>query len=233
MNWKTLSRRSGIQILIALTLLIPTGLRSGRGADGPPAKTLSGPDHLVPLDPYNWASEYFRWYCNKLQLPTRPEAAVMVRLPSFDPEECLVIHESRDERPTYTLIYTRANQNIWYSMPHNSEDGKQKSVKVSRQEVSLPSELAGRVCRIWETMLRGVRYPSRDQDFEVMDGVRTEFWRHSMYGQTSPPLKGAPKLLNDLGRVLMRYCSVPEDRRPKVLEEVERKCRALEKYLGL
>jgi hypothetical protein len=155
----------------------------------------------------------------------------MVYLPSFDPEECLVIHETKGERPTYMLVHTRTDQNIWYSMPQNSEDGKRKRVVVTRHEVSLPPELAGRVCRIWERMLRGVRYPARDPDFEVMDGVTIEFWRHGMYGHTSSPVGDAPRLFVDRGRSVINYCSVPEGQRPKALKDVEEKCRALEQYL--
>jgi hypothetical protein len=219
------------QLLIALALLIPAGPRYDQGAGGPPAKIPTGPDHLVPLDPPRWASEYPRLYRNELQLPGPREAAVMVYLPSFAPEEGLVIRESEGKRPSYTLVHTRADRNIWYSMPQNSEDGKRKRVAVTRREISMPPELAGRVCRIWERMLRGVRYPAQDPDFEVLDGERIEFWRHGMYGQTSSPESGAPKLFVDLGRTLINYCSAPEEQRPGALRDVEGKCRALEQYL--
>jgi hypothetical protein len=157
----------------------------------------------------------------------------MVYLPSFDPEECLVLHEAKGDRPTYTLVHTRADRNIWYSMAQNSDDGKPKPVHVRRREVDLPPDLAGRVCRIWERMLRGVRYPTRDPDFAVMDGTRVEFWRRGMFGDTYEPERGAPKLLVELGRSLIDYCSASEDHRPRARRDVEQKCRSLEHYLGI
>jgi hypothetical protein len=219
------------QVLVALALLIPAGACHGQGDDGVPPRILTGPDHLVPIYPGRWAGEYWRLYRKELQLPVQPEAAVMVYLPSFDPEECLVIHETKGERPTYTLVHTRADRNIWYSMPQNSEDGKRKHVIVTRREVTLPPGLAERVCGIWERMLRGVRYPAKDPDFDIVDGEMIEFWRHGMFGQTLSPDGGAPKLFVELGRSLIKYCSASTDQRPVAQKDVEAKCRALEQYL--
>jgi hypothetical protein len=159
----------------------------------------------------------------------------MVYLPPFDSEECLVLHEAKGDRPTYTLVHTRADRNIWYSMAQNSDDGKPKAVYVKRREVTLPPDLAGRVCRIWERMLRGVRYPARAPapDSSILDGTRVEFWRRGMFGDTLSPDRGAPMLLVELGRSLIDYCSASEDRRPKAQTDVERKCRALEHYLRI
>jgi hypothetical protein len=153
-------------ILVALTLLISAGLPYAHADDGGPPRIPTEPDHLEPIFPGRWAGEYWRLYRKELQLPIPPEAGVMVYLPSFDPEECLVIHETKGDHPNYVLVHTRADENLWYSMPENSEDGKRKRVTVKRREVILPPAVAGRVCHVWERMLRGVRYPAIDRNLE-------------------------------------------------------------------
>ena len=171
-------------VLVVLGLLTQAGDCHGQRPDAAPGRALIGPDHLEPILPARWTSPYAKLYRKLLQLPVGPEPAVMVYLPSFDPEECLVLHEAKGDRPTYTLVHTRADRNIWYSMAHNSGDGKPKSVYVKRREVTLPPDLAGRVCRIWERMLRGVRHPAKAPDSFILDGTRVEFWRHGMFGYT-------------------------------------------------
>jgi hypothetical protein len=219
------------EVLVGLVVLISAGLSHGQADDASPPRRATEPDHLEPIYPFHWAGDYCRLYRKELRLPTQPEAGVMVYLPAFDPEECLVIHATKGTPPTYVLVYTRANENLWYSMPENSEDGKPKRVMIKRREVALPPVVAERVCRVWERMLRGVRYPAIDRNYDTMDGEKIEFWRNGMFGQTLSPSGGAPKLFVDLGRSLINYCSSSVNQRPGALRDAEVKCRALEHYL--
>ncbi len=219
--------------LVVLVLSLPAGPCLGQDRADLPEKAPDEPDHLVPLDPYpaRWHTKYTKLYRRKLKVPKRHEAAVMVYRPSFEGEECLVIHESEGNEPSFTLIHTRADQNIWYSMPENSDDGERKRVVVTGREVPVPRELGERICRVWDRMLRGVRYPVPDEEPGGADGVSIEFWRHRMYGRAWSPSGGAPKGLVDLGRSLVEYCEAPADRRAEALKEIEKRCQVLERYL--
>jgi hypothetical protein len=220
------------RVLVVLVLLLSAGACFGQDEAKPPEKSPDEPDHLVPLDPYpyRWKRRYMRLCREKLQIPREPGATVMVYMPSFVPEECLVVHESEGERSSFTLIHTRADKNIYYSMPENN-GGKRERVAVTRREATLPPELAGRVCRVWDRMLRGIRYPIPDEENRGDDGVTIEFWRHRMFGKTWSPTGGAPRLLVELGRSLIAFCDAPEEKRPGALKDVEMRCRALERYL--
>jgi hypothetical protein len=218
-------------VLFALLVLILPGLSHAQADDAPRPRITTEPDHLEPIYPGSWTGDYWRLYRKELRLPTQPEAGVMVYLPAFRPEECLVVHATNGPPPTYVLVHTRADKSLYYSMPENSEDGKPKQVMVKRREVALPPVVAERLCRVWDRMLRGVRYPAIDRKTDIMDGERIEFWRHGMFGQTHSPSGGAPKLFVDLGRSLINYCSSSEEQRVGALRDVEAKCRALEHYL--
>lgn len=218
---------------MALAFLLSAGLGYAQDEPIPPEKAPDEPDHLVPLNPYpaRWHTRYMKLCQRKLKLPAGPEAAVMVYRPAFDPEECLVIHESGGEKPAYRLIHTKADRNIWYSMPENSDEGERERVKVARRECPMPPELAERVCRVWDRMLRGVRYPIPDEEPGGADGVTIEFWRHRMYGKAWSPEGGAPRLFVDLGRSLIDLCGAAEGERGKAQRDVEERCRVLERYL--
>ncbi|QEH35863.1 hypothetical protein OJF2_44200 [Aquisphaera giovannonii] len=217
-----------------LGLVLLVGRCPGQDEAEVPKRQVDQPDHLVPIDPYpgDWHESYAKLYRKTLQLPEPGEAAVMVYMPSFSGEEGLVIHETEGKDPSFILIHTRADRNIWYSMPENSDDGKPKRVVVTRREAPLPAETAWRVCRLWERMLRGVRYPiPAEEDSTGLDGETIEFWRHNMYGTTWSPEGGALRGLLDLGRALADYCEVSEDKRAATLKTVQGRCQALERYL--
>ena len=222
--------RTPTRVVLMLLMLVSPCL--GRDPAEPPDKAPDEPDHLVPINPYpaEWSQRYAKLYRKKLKLPERNEAAVMIYRPAFDAEESLVLHRSEGRPPSFALIHTRADRNIWYSMPENSDDGERKRVRVTRREAPLPSELAERVRRVWDRMLRGVRYPIPEEGVGA-DGVTIEFWRHGMYGKAWSPTGGAPKLFVDLGRSLVDYCTSPKDQRPNASGVVERRCQALESYL--
>jgi hypothetical protein len=203
-------------------------------------------DHLVPIDPYYGhpvLRKYAELYSTLLQVPGwETKAAVMVYRPSFEPEECLVIYETEEKRQRYTLIYTRADRNIWYSMPENRDEEERRKrperVKVTHHEAPLPPYLARRVGKLWERMLAGVRYPGPEFDGSGIDDATVIELRYTrkfgrpMYGEARSPSLGAPKLLVDLGRALIDYASIAEPGRANVRQRVEAKCQALEEYLA-
>src|SRR5207249_712870 len=139
-----------------------------------------------------------------------------------------ILHAPKGGPAKYTLVYVRADESIWSSMPENNDENRQKPVKATRREAPLPPELAKRVLSLWEKMLRGVRYPEPENDNDGLDGETIEFWGNFMFGETWSPSHGAPKLFVELGRSLMEYCEAPETKRADLLKVVEGKCQALE-----
>jgi hypothetical protein len=220
--------------IIALVLVVLVSPSFGQDDTPIRAKAKNEPDHLVPVDPSpaRWAKRYTKLWRKTLKLPKESAAAVMVYRPSFEGEQCLVIHESKKSGSrTFTLVCTRADRSIWCSMPENSDDGKSTRVAVTRHEATLPVELADRLCRVWERMLRAVSYPDEDEDHDGTDGVFIEFSRHQMYGETWSPTSGAPRGFVDLGKSLIDYCTAPEAKQAGLMQNIETRSKALERYL--
>jgi hypothetical protein len=144
--------------------------------------------------------------------------------------------QTDDKIPQYRLILTRADTNIWYSMPENNEEGERKAVKVTRREASLPPDLAGRVCGLWEAMLRGVRYPKPEEMPSASTGRPSSSGGHEALEadvrRDVVPDPGRPFALVDLGRSLIEYVDADEAGRAARLKAVDEKCRALERYLA-
>lgn len=237
---------------ILLVLLAWQGVRAQAPPDerGRPKEARKGIweiDHLVPIDPHDDHPVHRRYRELRhklLQVPGREKkAAVMVYAPSFDPEECLYLYKKEGEGARYTLVHTRADRNIWYSMPENRDEGEPgkgpEPVKVTRHETSLTPDPGGRVSALWEQMLAGVRYPGPEFDGSGIDDAtvvefrcaRGEFGR-TMYGVARSPSRGAPKRLLDLGRSLIDYASADEAERPRLRKVVEERCQALEDDLA-
>lgn len=222
--------RLAVVILASLILADPC---PGQDAAGPPvpAPAAGEPDHLVPVPPDPVPASYRAAWHARLGVPRGREAGVMIRLPSFEPEECLVIRESADDPPAYTLTHARADRNIWYALAANRDDGRAQTVAVTRTEARLPPDLGRRACRNWDRMLRNVRYPAPGEGEGGCDGVTTEFRRERMYGETWSPEGGSPAALVDLGLALIAACDAPEAKRAEALKQVEERCAALERYL--
>ncbi|HEX8202816.1 MAG TPA: hypothetical protein VF590_20230, partial [Isosphaeraceae bacterium] len=209
------------QRLIGILLaLLPGVIAHAQDFDGQ-AREIPQPDHLVPVAPY--APDFHREYlglCHELLQVSERETAVMIYMPSFEPEEGLVLRETEGPEPRYELIATRADRSIWYSMPKNNQEHKQRAVKVTRHRAPLPADLARHVCRLWEAMLRGVRYPGPEMEGVAVDGATTEFrWRPpfggTLHGETWSPTKGSPRHFVELGRSLIEYCDAAEAERAR------------------
>lgn len=214
---------------------------------GPPLQERARPEpgHLVPVDPYppGRIHEYLK-LCHELLRVTESEAVelfethkrgtvVMVCRPSFRPEECLALRE-KDGAREYHLIYTRANRNIFDSMPDDADIEPLPRIKVAKVVKLLDRDRAQRVYDIWERMLRGVRYPEGGPRAGCPDDGETFEFRYAwkgMYGETCTPSRGAPKLLADLGNSLILYCQSQNDQLENTLMRLDKKCEAIERVL--
>lgn len=200
------------------------------------------PDHLVPLDPHpgDWDIRYSKQVRSRLKLDDQPYDLQMLVRPSFSPEYVVRIYgfSSRVSK-TLVVTYTSAEKSIWYSMPENNQERKQKDVPVSTKLAELPNPLATRVYKVWERMLRRTRYPQVPH--QGLDGTTYEFSFSRVYGDItmltaygeiwSPSERKSPLLFIELGESLIAYCKAWPAEQSTAAQAIEEKAKQLEKYL--
>jgi hypothetical protein len=134
----------------------------------------------------------------------------------------------------YSLVYARAERSIWDSMPED-DDGEPARVKVTTLTKPFDRRRAQRVYDLWERMLKGVRYPDGGPGAGLLDDgemIEFRYTRKGMYGETCSPEKGAPRLLTDIGDILITCCKSQGDELRKSLKALDAKCTELETYLN-
>ncbi|MEO7097859.1 MAG: hypothetical protein ABI162_00750 [Luteolibacter sp.] len=159
----------------------------------------------------------------------------MVLRPSFDGESSLILHggEQRQEfsaTEKFFLTYSLAEKNLWYSMPENNEEKKQKEINVTVTTVPVPKPMAVRLCSIWNRMILRTRVPVTSVN--GFDGISIEFATQRGYGETWTPMqRKSPLLFVELGESLIDYCKASEEDRKAKLKKVSQKAGKLENYL--
>lgn len=217
-----------------------------QGAEPPPQpRILPELHHLVPVDPYpsDVSARYIKECHGVLRVAEaessglfqfhRRGTVVMVRRPSFDPEECIALREEAGAR-AYNLIYTRADRNIFWSLSKDDEKEEHARIKVIEVTRPLDRNRAERVYDLWEMMLKGVRYPEGGPRAGRPDDGETIEFRYSwkgMYGETCSPSRGATKMLADLGDSLILYCKSQNYELEKNLKFVDESCEKLKATL--
>ncbi|MCB1086255.1 MAG: hypothetical protein KDM63_04365 [Verrucomicrobiae bacterium] len=202
-------------------------------AVGPPE-----PDHLIPVDPYpgDWHVRYTDQLRNRLGLDQVFYFRMLV-MPSFSSEYSVSLFG--DERNPWdlasakklTLKYSIADRSIWYSMPENNDEKKQKDVRVAVQSTEFPKALGVRLFKLWDRMLRDTRYPAGDNS--GLDGVTYEFAMWCRYGEIwSPNQRKSPLLFIELGESLINLCKATPEDRESALKDIEEKAAQLEIYLN-
>ena len=214
----------------------------------PPAKedskqvVFSEPDHLLPVDPYpgDWHVRYTQQLAEHFKLNESFDARMLIR-PSFDAESVISLHREKkdpnepfsEKKEDYLLTYscTTSEKNIWYSMPENNDQKEQKKVTVSVVTTAMPKDLALRVLKVWERMMRRTSYNS--PSLAGLDGTIFEFSMPGMYGETwSPNHRKSPLLFIELGASLIDYCKADDAGRVAARKSIEGKAAALELYLS-
>jgi hypothetical protein len=99
---------------------------------------------------------------------------------------------------------------------------KPEDVPLDRCEKPLDMALARRIAALWDTMLRGTRYTSREEieaaskkiavnggvDTVLVDGTAYHFYTEGMVGQTYNPDTGtAPALLSEIAEAMFQTCA--------------------------
>jgi hypothetical protein len=213
-------------------LLVPILLLSGIALR---AEEPCRPDHLTPVDPYpgDWHVRYTDLVHKHLLPPYRFFAAMIVR-PSFESEYSVVLHGTKEDyeldwakTPKVFVSHFAAEKNIWYSMPENNSEKKQKEIKVTTRTTEIPKSLANRVQGLYLEMLKHSRY-FHDDAIEV-DGTDWEFTAGGMYGQSRLHCT-SPALLAHLGLSMMDYCDSAEHDRKAYLGDIEEAVSNLELY---
>jgi len=196
------------------------------------------PDHLIPVDPYpdDWSVRYANQLRERFGLDSTFYFRMLVR-PSFDAEYSVsLIGDERhypwkiDSDTKLTMKYVVADKSIWYAMPDNNDEKKQKDVNVTIQTTEIPMALALRLIELWDQMLLGTRYSS--PDIGGLDGATYEFAMWQRYGETwSPHHQKSPLLFVELGESLVDLCKAPPANRDFAVKKVEEKAAKLETYL--
>jgi hypothetical protein len=225
-----------IRVIIALAFLLSA--RACQAQEKPAVEQEApAPDHLVPIDPFpdEQMLRHRKLYRETLYPEAGHNDAVLIIQPSFKPDESLVIRIGRVYPVTFTLIHTKVNRNIYFSMAENSKDRKAKELVTTRREVPFPTVQAERARRLWVRMLERTRYVPLDvrNRVDAFDGTTFEFEYNMMFGESVAAAEGETVvLLEELGEALIHYCSVAEDKRGDALKEVDEKCLELERRLG-
>lgn len=231
--------------LIGLLAFLALCTMDARSEPPPQRKGESEIGHLVPVAPY--PNERHRAYitaCHgilriadlettELFVAQKHGTAVMVRRPSFQPEECLALKEKSKDRK-YEIIHRRAGRNVWYAIENEGEKGINE-IPVSETIRRLDKDRAVRIYALWARMLRRVRYPEEGPRAGCPDDGETIEFRYTwkgMYGETCSPSQGSPKMMADLGNALILYCLAPDNQLKKTLELVDKKCDDLERLLN-
>ena len=194
------------------------------------------PDHLIPVDPYpsDWRVRYTSALHSRIKAKTYFFAQMETR-PSFSGESCLQLHgedgiSEFSAAKSFFLTYSEADTSIWYSMPENSDDGKQGAVNVTITTVPISKAVASRLCTIWNEMLMRTHMPK--EDATGLDGITIEFATPRGYGKTWTPTEPkSPLLLVKLGESLIQYCKAAENNRASLMKDVETKAANIERYL--
>ncbi len=215
-------------LLSVIPLLVVTG--GLRGADN------CQPDHLTPVDPYpgDWHVGYTNLVQKHLLPPYRFFAAMIVR-PSFEGEYSIVLHGTKedyeldwDKTAKVFVSHFTAEKNIWYSMPENNSEKKQKEIKVATKTTEIPKSVAKRVQGLFLRMLEKTRYFHDDAIY--VDGTDWEFMAGGMYGESRVQCTST-SLLARLGLSMMDYCDSTEQQRKAYLGDIEEAASNLEKYM--
>jgi hypothetical protein len=194
------------------------------------------PDHLAPPTPNteDYSISYRKLLTSNLKLDSR-YLALMLVTPSFEGEYSLLLEgdgnsASIKESKTFSLTLTKSVESIWYSMPGNNQEEKQKEIKLKTSTASISPALAARVLDLWNQMIARAREPENPNT--GLDGVTIEFATASGRGEVwSPSRRNSPLLLAELGETLVQYCQAPEKDREEMLKEINTAADALETYL--
>jgi len=207
-------------------------------ASAPDAGGMRELDHLVPVDPYpgDWSVRYSD-KLRKLFVLEPPFSFRMLVRPSFSAEYVVSMinnpEDPGDSNNANKLIikYSIADKSIWYSMPENNEEKKEKAVTVDSKFVEFPKAQGTRLYKIWNRMLRQTRYPEGYGD-GGLDGTTYEFSTWCAYGEVwSPTARKSPLLFIELGESLIAYCKATDEERVSAMKNIEAKAAKLEKYL--
>lgn len=194
------------------------------------------PDHLTPVDPYpgDWHVRYTD-LVHKHLLPRYRFFVAMIVRPSFEGEYSVVLHGTKEDyeldwakTPRVFVSHFSAEKNIWYSMPENNSEKKQKEIKVTTRTTEIPKSLAKRVQGLFLEMLKQTRYFHDDGIY--LDGTDWEFTADGMYGRSQLQCKSTA-LLARLGLSMMDYCDSAERDRKAYLGDIEEAATNLEIYL--
>lgn len=211
-------------------------------ADGenPGSKLRSGggpePDHLLPVDPYpgEWGNAYRKALYEKFGLD-RFHVARMLITPADEAESVVDLVgdvKSFDFKSSksFSLIYIKADQSIWESLPLNNEEGVKKQVGTRISKADVPAELAAKIYGLWERIVLRSRYSKDWSPGE--DGVYVEFFIQIGHGMIwNPRDRKSPLLSVELGQSMMAYCEAAPEQREEKLKEIGVKADLLEKYL--
>jgi hypothetical protein len=213
---------------LAVILLLASG--------GVRAEDQCRPDHLTPVDPYPGGSKVrYTDLVHKHLLPRCAFFAAMIVGPSFEGEFSVVLHGTKedyelawDKMPKVFVSHFAAEKNIWYSMPENNSEKKQKEIKIITRTTEIPKALATRVQRLFLAMLEKTRYFHDEAIY--LDGTSWEFTAGGMYGESRLQCTST-SLLARLGLSMMDYCDSSEQQQKGYLGDIEEAASNLEKYM--
>jgi hypothetical protein len=217
-------------IVRVVTVLVLLGL-AGR------ASAASESYCLRPVDPYpgDWHIRYTNELHKRIEPPIHTFAQMRVQ-PAFEGEYSVSVHGEPDNfyfwQATKCFVsYYAADKNIWYSMPENNEEKKQREVSVATATVDIPLPLAKRIYTVWHKMLVKTRYADKEFD-ATPDPTGVEFSSEFCYAQTSypAPCKSAGMLI-ELGERLVEYCKAPPEKRAAATKALQAQAAALEDFL--
>ena len=191
------------------------------------------PDHLVPVSPYDPTG-----YNNavfKSLIVNDVANAYMISLPSFSPEEAIIIYV--DEKyleengkvvyPVKTISekwYIKkvvANKKIYQS--NTKSDGTiayeiKPTKDVTEHITSIDKKDADKFISAWKVVLQGTRYYEHEK--LGLDGITYLFYTgFNLYGSTWSPGTGSPKMLVDLGETLSSLTESDNRYRGQLLKE--------------
>ncbi|NTX52229.1 hypothetical protein HUA74_34910 [Myxococcus sp. CA051A] len=180
-------------------------------------------DHLRP-EPGSFSqisSSSYESELARLLIPNTSWTLLLVRMPSFTPEEAVYIHE---KWPGPRVIATRMESMLWPIVRDASRDTGGTRALPSVEVVSAPIEppLLEALKRLWNAALLRTRFPPKAHVY--LDGTSYHlgaFCRGvgSLTGRTwSPPPASRMAGLVDIGEKLTRYARGPEEQRASIAD---------------
>jgi len=205
----------------------------------------SQPNHLVPVSPDY--SDYRKRVADHL-LVTPAEHGLMIGWTSFSGEFAIAVYE-RDFKlvlekhgelfvlvpvsgKSFFITYTQAKESLWYSMPENNDQKKEKKVEVERRDLEISPRLAVAIQRAWGRTLIRTRYP--EKAYRGLDGITYEFgvfvrFLGFLRGEIWTPDRGLPAKMAELGGRLRDFARSAKPITPEQEEKLIEDLSALEK----